>query len=597
MFQGLRRSLKSDKGTNVQHIGNSPKSPPLKKINASFGTQIIKATRDYKPVNPGELAFSKGDFFHVVSHEDDYYEAYSPSTRAQGMVPVSHFQVMGGSGRDSQGSTGSDNRKTDDSGYSGSSTLSDSVKERTHQPRKSISTKAGGPLYGVVVYDFNAERQDELQATAGEAIIVIAQSNAEWFLAKPIGRLGGPGLIPVSFIEIRDMATGRPVDDQEEAIARAQVPKVEEWKRQAANYKNSSISLGKFEFGEPQPTSPGPEPPMPHQQPVHEEEYLLAPISASVDSYAFESGRYWYLVRCQMEDGRIWHLCRYYEDFYDFQIALLKAFPREAGATGEQRTLPYMPGPVAYVTDSLSSQRRKSLDEYIKQLLKIMAVNHEISECPLVRQLFAPRQGDLDVTDSVRGSTYSGSTYVAQQQALAMQNRDSHLSNVSSDSSPAPSRQGSRADLSTNMRGNGSYPSILSPPPVQRAAVAQAMRSPSTTNGHTRDIHVRSNSDMRPSQMSRADSNLSAITAVSGNSTSGAFIKIKVHYQDDLIAIRLPADIPLSHLQDKLEQRLETRLSCIQYRDEQTGEYYDIMSDHDLSTAIKRNPKLVLSVS
>ncbi|EPS41665.1 hypothetical protein H072_4429 [Dactylellina haptotyla CBS 200.50] len=574
MIKGLRRSLKSDKGTNVQHIGpKSPQAMPLKKVNVNEPRNVIKAIRDYKPLNAGELAFSKGDFFHVVSHEDDpdYYEACNPITHAQGMVPVSHFQIVGKTGRESQGSTGSDNRKTDDSGYSGSSTLSDSMRERTHKTRKSISTKPGGPLYGIVVYDFHAERPDELQATAGEAIIVIAQSNAEWFLAKPIGRLGGPGLIPVSFIEIRDMATGLPVDNQDEAISKAQVPRVEEWKRQAANYKNSSISLGKFEFGEaPQPAA------------------MQAPIAASVESYAFDNGRYWYLVKCQMEDGRIWHLCRYYEDFYDFQIALLKAFPREAGTTGEARILPYMPGPVHYVTDSLSAQRRQSLDDYIKKLL---GMSNEIPRCELVRQLFAPRQGDVDVTDSIRDSTYSGSTYVAQQhQSLAVsQNRDSHMSNVSSDSSPAPSRQGSRADLSGNMRGNGSYPSILSPPPAQRA---DQMRSPAG-NG----LHIRSSSDMRPPQMSRADSNLSAITAISGNSASGAFMKVKVHYQDDLIALRLPQDIPLAQLQERLEQRLQTKLSCIQYRDEQTEEYYDIISDHDLNTAIQRNPKLVLSVS
>ncbi|KAJ6258484.1 hypothetical protein Dda_6526 [Drechslerella dactyloides] len=584
MIKGLRRSLKSDKGTNVQHIGpKSPQALPPKKV--------IKATRDYKPVNPGELAFSKGDFFHVVSNEDDpeFYEACNPITHAQGMVPVSHFQIMGKNGRDSQGSTGSDHRKTDDSGYSGSSTLSDSMKERAHKFRKSLSTKPGGPLYGIVVYDFHAERPDELQAAAGEAIIVIAQSNAEWFLAKPIGRLGGPGLIPVSFIEIRDMATGLPVENQEEAIAKAQVPKVEEWKRQAANYKNSSISLGKFEFGEPAPPSPAPEP---EQQPVNYE-YLHAPVSASVDRYDFENGRYWYLLSCQMEDGRKWHLHRYYEDFYDFQIALLKAFPREAGATGEQRTLPYMPGPVAYVTDSLSSQRMQSLDDYIRRLV---AMRPEISRCQLVRQLFAPRQDDVEVNNTVRESAYSGSTFVAQQSSIAVQNRDSHLSNMSSDSSPAPSRQGSRADLGGNMRGNGSYPSILSPPPAQRA-VAQQLRAQNATNGHAREVHMRTSSDMRPPQMSRADSNLSAMTAASGNSASGSFIKIKVHYQEDLIAIRLPQDITLPQLQEKLEQRLDTRLTCIQYRDEQTAEYYDIISNHDLGTAILRNPKLVLSVS
>ena len=106
---------------------------------------------------------------------------------------------------------------------------------------------SGAMVYGVVQYDFSAERPDELEAKQGEAIIVIAQSNPEWFVAKPIGRLGGPGLIPVSFIEIRDMATGEAVPDAQSAVARAGVPKVEEWKKMAADYKNSSITLGKFE--------------------------------------------------------------------------------------------------------------------------------------------------------------------------------------------------------------------------------------------------------------------------------------------------------------------------------------------------------------
>ena len=104
----------------------------------------------------------------------------------------------------------------------------------------------GAMVYGIVQYDFNAERPDELEAKSGEAIIVIAQSNPEWFVAKPIGRLGGPGLIPVSFVEIRDMTTGRPVDDPQLAVQQAGVPKVEEWKRIALNYKETSIELGKF---------------------------------------------------------------------------------------------------------------------------------------------------------------------------------------------------------------------------------------------------------------------------------------------------------------------------------------------------------------
>lgn len=184
---------------------------------------------------------------------------------------------MGKTERDSHDSNGSDNRKTDDSGYSGSSSQSHPEKqERAQMVRKSISTKPGGPLYGIVIYDFNAERPDELMATAGEAIIVIAQSNSEWFLAKPIGRLGGPGLIPVSFIEIRDMATGLPVENPDEAIARAQVPKVEEWKKMAANYKSTSISLGKFSFDAPVEQMSASAPP---QQPMESIPEVYIPMS------------------------------------------------------------------------------------------------------------------------------------------------------------------------------------------------------------------------------------------------------------------------------------------------------------------------------
>jgi bud emergence protein 1 len=109
-------------------------------------------------------------------------------------------------------------------------------------------------VYGIVMYDFQAERADELEAKAGEAIIVIAQSNPEWFVAKPIGRLGGPGLIPVSFVEIRDMSTGQAVPNASDAVKKAGVPRVEEWKKMAADYKNSSITLGKFEGGNGSPS-------------------------------------------------------------------------------------------------------------------------------------------------------------------------------------------------------------------------------------------------------------------------------------------------------------------------------------------------------
>jgi len=112
---------------------------------------------------------------------------------------------------------------------------------------RSAPPKATPVIHGMVLYDFKSERQDELDARAGEPIIVVAQSNNEWFVAKPIMRLGGPGLIPVSFIEILDMATGKPHVDTLAAALKAGIPKVEEWKKRAAEYKNSSIPLGRLD--------------------------------------------------------------------------------------------------------------------------------------------------------------------------------------------------------------------------------------------------------------------------------------------------------------------------------------------------------------
>ncbi len=220
--------------------------------------QVIKALYDYTPADPspdsGYLAFSQGDFLHVVDRENDteWYIACNPLHGTRGLVPVSYFEGVGKTVRDSGGSAPrslTPQQQPHDSGYQerlpSTTNLSDMMKQGGM--RLSRSGKTGAMVYGIVMYDFKAERPDELEAKEGEAIIVIAQSNPEWFVAKPITRLGGPGLIPVSFIEIRDMTTGQAVADAQAAVTAAGVPKVEEWKKMAAEYKNGSIPLGKLE--------------------------------------------------------------------------------------------------------------------------------------------------------------------------------------------------------------------------------------------------------------------------------------------------------------------------------------------------------------
>lgn len=238
--------------------------------------QVIKALYDYAgqegDPNTNYLKFSQGDFLHVVGRENDtdWYEACNPLVGSRGLVPVSYFEPVGKTVRDSGSSTKSmtphqppppASIAPHDSGYAERGVASPNPGENAMQPpmrmSKAFGKGTGAMVYGIVMYDFKAERPDELEAKEGEAIIVIAQSNPEWFVAKPITRLGGPGLIPVSFIEIRDMTTGQAVPDASEAVQRAGVPKVEEWKRMAADYKNGSIPLGKLETNSQQTLQQG----------------------------------------------------------------------------------------------------------------------------------------------------------------------------------------------------------------------------------------------------------------------------------------------------------------------------------------------------
>ena len=259
------------------------------------------------------------------------------------------------------------------------------------------------------------------------------------------------------------------------------------------------------------------------------------------------------MIEAELEDGRTWELSRYYEDFYDFQIALLTEFPVEAGTTGEkQRTLPYMPGPVNYVTDAITEGRRHNLDAYVKNLL---AQPPYIARCSLVKQFFAPREGDYEIDPNTFGDEY----------------RLSGGSQRSSTDSPADgaSRQSSRQ----NLNGNG-Y-SGLSAPNRQIGTQPQMTRQPSSLS--------------QPSQTSLSP----------GIQQAGAQMKVKLSYNGDIIAIKVPSDIAFRGLYDRILERLRIPQGDavrLFYKDEGSGEKPQLMNDTQLDTALERNEKLLIYV-
>jgi bud emergence protein 1 len=308
-----------------------------------------------------------------------------------------------------------------------------SPKEGSSPTSPTVKTQV---FYAVVQHDFAAERPDELEAKAGDPISVVAQSNREWFVAKPIGRLGRPGLIPVSFVEVRDPITNQPIRDVNALIDQGALPKVEEWKRQMLNYKATSISLGVLDDSSTKsgvsnsPYMPksasvpasllsssfSPEsayPPQPQPQPADEGQALPEGVllSAEVVSFHSEMDEYWFRIHVifqpynpngsfDLPPAKQHILYRCYNDFYDFQIDLLETFPREAGreVNSSPRLIPYMPGPVEHVDDEITLTRKDELDKYLRSLCKLKETTAKyILESMVVRKFLAIKPGDAEM--------------------------------------------------------------------------------------------------------------------------------------------------------------------------------------------------------
>jgi bud emergence protein 1 len=281
---------------------------------------------------------------------------------------------------------------------------------------------------------------------------------------------------------------------------------------------------------------------------------MSAPVSARIPRYCFAEDKYWFVIEATLEDGRHWELSRYYEDFYDFQIALLTEFPNEAGNTGKQkRTLPYMPGPVNYVTDAITEGRLHNLDAYVKNLL---GQPEYIARCNLVKQFFTPREGDYEIDPNANNDDY-------------------RLSGGSRSSTDSHRDEASRQSSRNNLNGGGYGGLSAAPKQMQQNGTSPMSRQPSTAMSQPSHGSLQ--------QQQSAASNL----------------KVKIYFNEDTFLIRVPADTNFQHLYERIRER--TRPSGgdqiqLFYRDERSGDKLSLMSNNDLNYALDHNDKLVIFV-
>ena len=535
-------------------------------------------------------------------------------------------------------------------------------------------------FYAVVLHDFIAERTDELDAKTGDPITVVAQSNEEWFVAKPIGRLGRPGLIPASFVELRDPATNLLLPDVPGIIARGELPKVEDWKRAMHDYKQSSIPLGVLDEKSTSPSSHPIFPPPPksvyglHTPPAvsiratapmepfsenrpptpvsMEDPSLLPPgvlISAEVVDFHFENDEYWFRINAIYlpEDpssfttlpARQLVLFRVYDDFYDFQIALLDAFPVEAGRENgppspqseggpteieSSRILPYMPGPVPQVDDVVTSLRREELDDYLRQLcaLRDIKADHVLRH-QLVRSFFSPKPGDVETviqsSQNVESHSALSQSYQDQDRyddyenvrngvgALSLGNNRSRLSNdpryeedygQSGDYEYRPTdRIASRNGHYVHGRTGSSASLALSPNEPSHPGPSPRDGT-SQYHSRTNSIHF-SDSGQSASPSSRQLGHPTSNPSISATNPQTAFLKIKIFHRrtDDLIAIRVNPRVSHIQLMEKVRERLGDEIQAVSYRNSLTGAFSDLQDDYGLREWLNHADKHVLYAS
>ncbi|KAH7048728.1 hypothetical protein BKA57DRAFT_424174 [Linnemannia elongata] len=581
-MQNLRRSLQNKTSSG----GLSPNPNRGNPAALAPPRKVIKALYDYNSQQTEELSFTKGDFFHVVGNEDDedWYEASNPVTGARGYVPVTYFQILEKNQRNSSQSLEEEQQQQQQQQQFYQQPQQSTPAQSSPAPAAQKPLPKCQPLYGIVLYDFGAERPDELDAKVGDAILVIAQSNEEWYVAKPIGRLGGPGLIPVSFVEIRDMATGKAINVPEMLRQTGTaIPRVEEWKKQAMDYKANSIPLGKIDSNEalqkqqqaiqqqqqqqqhqqqqhfsnipPQAQQPI------HPQHFHDQDLSNVIVEASVDSFHHEDDQYWFSVSVDLASGATRRLLRLYEDFYNFHIALLEEFPVESGRVGDQpRILPFMPIPLQMVDDAVTATRQVDLDGYVQDLCKLPT---RIIQHPLVNQLFGLRDGD---TETPAPPVMSVSP------------------NMGS-SSPSMGRL-TPSNGMFNSSGSRQSPSVAA-----RAVFSngKSQQGPGSYRGYNDD-----SGSMSGSPSLRSASSFSTPTI--GSTNADEFIKLKVSYLDDISAMRIPVSVTFQSLQQKIFERLDCDPKPLSYRDSR-GDFAALQTDIEVREAIDHcGGKLVIYV-
>ncbi|KAH3666063.1 hypothetical protein OGAPHI_004252 [Ogataea philodendri] len=499
----------------------------------SAPTKVIQALRTYIAQQPGELSFKTGEFFYVtqqVTSNDPWVTAHDPVRNIQGRVPASYFKFFDKTHKPSAESPTSLASGSPKVGNSYSPTMS-ANKRVAPQPS----------LYGRLLYDFKAERQDELDVSAGDSIIICAHHEYEWFIGKFFDKIGEPGLVPVSYVQLFDITSKVPYSgSSKEIIDREKIPTIEEWKAIKNRHKASARTVGVAAHKESLSRSSS------SGKFRAQETSSVYTVDVNIESFSCTNGKYWYLVRVLFNNGITRSLCRYYEDFFNFHQNVLSTWPKEGGKFDnkdkKERIIPFIPGPLMEVSESLCHKRLVDLDLYLKGLIQLPDY---ISRSTLVNSFFDIFEGDQEFTslDAVQKIPIQPLRNPPNMVILnKSESPDTHHHHSTRNSQYQQDRL-SHYERTNSINNRSNSVHMQSQPRSQSLVSSSSSSARIPSNSTANGIHHPSNG--------------TSITPIEPNSESVSKIKLKFYYKDDIFAIVVPENIPLSNLKKLIVPRID----------------------------------------
>ncbi|KNE59951.1 hypothetical protein AMAG_05397 [Allomyces macrogynus ATCC 38327] len=421
----------------------------------------IRARLAYQSTSPVELSLTPGDFYFVTHTNPPsayalkppppppisaaptpppppecgpWLEATDPVRNLKGLVPTAYVEILGPTRQQQQQQQQQQRAAIAAPAPLGSNSTPTPASAAAPALALTVPTTT-------VVYAFDPEQSDELLARPGDHLHVLAHSGEHWAVAQFVGKPGAPGLIPFSYLAMRDPNTQHPIRDvHADILARGRLPTLRAWKARhsappampAARHSDpnphgiqavsggppriqphnkplsyqsagSAASLDSGIAGTARLAVPGAPPPLmlarippagtnPLPGPQSPSDARLVAVTIPAYEYRAEPDDYWYAVHTHRADGARAVLYRHANEVRDAALVV------DAWTRAER--LPPVPGTDVVLdarndaaSETYTRARRPDLEAFLAALIAHPSADRLLS-APAVAHFFRPHAGD-----------------------------------------------------------------------------------------------------------------------------------------------------------------------------------------------------------